>query len=108
MTKEIRIANVEIRPAGTAQARGERKSEFGIWEPYPLPRAALTSGFGFPSDFGFRFSGSFRHSSFVIRHLFPSPPLARRSEKVAAAHPGARDASRATGRLARFAFLEEG
>jgi len=71
MTKEIRIPNVEIRPAETTQECGERISEFGIWELYPLPSAAPNSGFGFPSDFGFRFSGFFRHSTFVIcsRHL---------------------------------------
>src|SRR5438093_8834380 len=108
MTNDERSPNSECRNTTRWDGARARREEIRIRNLGILSATTCRSDFGFRVSFGLRISVFGFLSSFVIRHLFPSPPLARRSEKVAAAHPGARDASRATGRLARFALLEEG
>jgi hypothetical protein len=59
-----------VRPSWTSKAFGAAALDFAVKPPaHPSCTPPFWhSDLGFLSDFGFRISGFFRHSPFVIRH----------------------------------------
>src|SRR5437016_8138499 len=59
---EVRIPKSEGNP--NLEFRSPKKVRMPTWKQNPIGRLLVpqTSGFGFPSDFGIRISGFFRHS----------------------------------------------